>query len=66
MDSPPLAEVAAARLGQPVVPWLTAQRAELGSWDKAAAELNAATGLDVSRETVRRWVNTANEAEAAA
>ncbi|GAY12073.1 hypothetical protein [Pseudonocardia sp. N23] len=52
----PLQRLASRVLGQPVAPWIRAQRPET-SWRKIAAELNRVTHgeIDVPAQTLANW-----------
>ena len=46
-------------LGRPVTDWIAEQREDGRSFMAIAFRLNAATGLTVSDETIRRWTRVA-------
>lgn len=62
----PLAQLAQLELDRPLIPWIRDTYNDLRSWDKTASALQDATGVRVSRETVRRWAapTTGNEISA--
>jgi hypothetical protein len=60
----PTQRLADLLLGEPVLPWITARRAEGLSWRKIAQQLYLDTGIDVTGETVRVWLDEASETAA--
>lgn len=54
MDEPKLYRMIEKRLDGTLADWIAQRRADY-SWAAMAAELTAATEIEVSRETLRRW-----------
>lgn len=51
----PTQQLASIRLGRPVMDWIAEQRQAGVGWDKLAQNLEALTGILISREAPRRW-----------
>lgn len=54
MDEPKLYRMIEKRLDVSLADWVAQRKADT-SWAAMAAELTAATEVEVSRETLRRW-----------
>lgn len=57
-----LQRLGSAALGRDVIDWATERRTQGATYEQIAADLGAAVGDEVSRETIRLWLAPATEA----